>query len=133
MAVPILHRAITIRPGSLGQLDRFFAAATIAHEYISDLHRELVALHEDTERTHELLGESAAVVLERMPELTRELRRLGRDWAEQALLEPPQAERALALIEAGLAAVAPELTAIRLRQDDIVAELREGVDHARRS
>jgi hypothetical protein len=31
------------RPGPLLQLDRYFAAATIAHEYIADLHRELVA------------------------------------------------------------------------------------------
>jgi hypothetical protein len=42
------------RSGQLGQRDRYFAAATIAHEYIADLHRELVALHEHSERTRQL-------------------------------------------------------------------------------
>jgi hypothetical protein len=107
------------RPGPLGQLDRYFAATTIAHEYIADLHRELVARHRDSERTRELLAESAAVVLERMPELTRELRRLGLEWEDQKLLDPPQAEQTLQIIERSLAEVEPELSALRARQDEI--------------
>jgi len=46
-------------PGRSKQLDRYFAAATIAHEYIADLHRELAALHQDSVHTRELLRESA--------------------------------------------------------------------------
>lgn len=120
------------RPGPLARLDRYFAAATIAHEYIADLHLELVALREDNERTRELLGESAAVILGRMPELTRELRRLELEWGEQELLDPTRGERTLHAIEAGLAEVEPELSALRARQDGIAAELRERIDRARR-
>lgn len=119
------------RPGPLGQLDRYFAAATIAHEYIADLHRELTSLHHDSERTRELLRESAAMVLSRMPELTRELRRLALEWGEQRLLDPSQAERTLSAIETGLAEVEPELSTLRTRQDEIAAELRERIDRAR--
>jgi predicted metal-dependent hydrolase len=120
------------RPAPLEQLDRYFAATTIAHEYIADLHRELAALQQDSERTWELLRESAAVVLEGMPELTRELRRLERDWTEQELLDPPQAGRTLDAIEAGLTDVEPELSALRERQDEIAADLRGRIDRARR-
>lgn len=120
------------RPEPLGRLDRYFAAATLAHEYIADLHRELTALHHDSERTRELLRESAAMVVSRMPELTRELRRLALEWGEQQLLDPPQAERTLGAIEAGLTEVEPELSALRGRQDEIAAELRERIDRARR-
>jgi hypothetical protein len=56
------------RPGPLRQLDRYFAAATIAHEYIADLHQELVMLEQDTDQTRRLLHESAEVVLSRMPD-----------------------------------------------------------------
>jgi hypothetical protein len=119
------------RPGPLLQLDRYFAAATIAHEYIADLHRELVALGEDDEQTREALGESAAVVLERMPALTGELRRLEREWSEQRLVDPSRAERTLGAIEAALPEVEAELDALRTRQDDIAIELRERVKRAR--
>ncbi len=121
---------MTARPATLARLDRDFAAATIAHEYAADLHRELVALHQHSERTSELLGESAELVLRRMPELTQELRGLGLDWAEQTLLNPPQAERTLHLIETRFAEIEPNLLALRERQNAIVAELRERIERA---
>ncbi len=122
---------MTDRPVPLAQLDRHFAAATIAHEYVADLHRELINLHEDSERTGELLGESAELVLGRMLELTREVRRLGLDWTEQTLLDPLQAERTLHLIETRFAEAEPELFALRARQNAIVEELQERVKRAR--
>lgn len=51
------------RPGPLGILDGYFAAARIAHEYAFDLHRELVELDAADHQTRELLHESAAVAL----------------------------------------------------------------------
>lgn len=119
------------RPEPLARLDRDFAAATIAHEYAADLHRELVELHADSERSRELLGESAELVLGRMRELTSDLRGLGLDWAEQNLLNPLQAERTRHLIEARFAEIEPELSALRARQNAIVHELRELIDRAR--
>ncbi len=119
------------RPRPLRHLDRYFAAATIAHEYI-DLHRQLSALDEDSEQTRGLLRESAAVVVSRMPELTREVRRLELEWGEQELLDPPQADRTLQTIEAGFIEVEPALAALRERQDEIAAQLRRRLDHERR-
>lgn len=58
---------MTGRPGPLEQLDRYFLAATIAHEYADDLHCELAELHADDVHTRKLLSESAAVVLKQMP------------------------------------------------------------------
>lgn len=120
------------RPESLQLLDRYFSAATIAHEYIADLHRELVALGQDDEQRRERLDESAALVLERMSELTGELRRLERDWTEQRLLDPSGAERTLRAIEHALVELEPQLDALRVRQDEIAGELRERIKRARR-
>jgi hypothetical protein len=56
---------MTERPDPFAALDRYFAAATIAHEYLAELHRELGALGAlgaDSAHTRALLAESAAVV-----------------------------------------------------------------------
>jgi hypothetical protein len=119
------------RPGPFGQLDRYFAAATIAHEYVADLHRELIELHADNIHTRELLGESTATVLTRMPELTRELRSLERKWAEQELLDPHQATRTMRAFGARFAELEPEFARLRARQDEIVAELVVLIDRSR--
>ncbi len=119
------------RPGPLGQLDGYFAAARIAHEYVADLHRELVELDAAGDHTRELLRDSAAVTLERMPALTRRLRGLEREWAEQELLDAPAAESTIERLEAGLAELVPALTALRARQNQIAAELLDLVSRAR--
>jgi hypothetical protein len=120
------------RPEPLEELDGYFAAATMAHEYADDLHYKLVALHADDDHTRKLLSESAAVVLNHMPRLTRELRTLQHAWGEQELLDPAQAERTAQSLEARWADVAPELAALRSRQDEIVAELAELAGRASR-
>jgi hypothetical protein len=113
-------------------LDGYFAAATIAHEYADDLHWELAELHADDVHTCKLLADSAAVVLQEMPRLARQLRDLGREWAEQELLDPPMAERTAELLEARWAEVEPGLAALRARQEAIVAELAERLGRAGR-
>jgi len=119
------------RPGPLGQLDGYFAAARIAHEYVADLHRELVELDAAGEHTRKLLRESAAVVFERMPALASRLRGLEREWAEQELLDPPAAERTVERLEVELGELAPALVARRARQNQIAAELLDLVSRAR--
>jgi hypothetical protein len=121
------------RPESLAQLDRYFLAATIAHEYADDLHYELAELHADDIHTRKLLSESAAVVLKELPRLVRDLSSLGREWGEQELLDPSQAEQTAQVLAARWADVAPALVALRARQDEIVAELAELVGRANRS
>ena len=131
--VEAIASIMTERPDPFAALDRYFAAATIAHEYLGELHRELGALGADSAHTRALLGESAAVVAERMPALTRELRKLGEQWEAQSLLDPPRAKRTLQLAETRLIEAEPELSALRARQDEIVAEIRGLLERARES
>lgn len=68
------------RPEPLGILGGYFAADRIAHECVFDLHGELVQL-DAADHSRALLRESAAVALERMPELARRLHGTERKWA----------------------------------------------------
>lgn len=92
----------------------------------------MVELHADDVHTEALLGESASLVLARMPDLSRELQRLAREWAEQDLLDPRQAKRTIEVFGARFAEMEPELAALRARQDEIVAELAVLAARARR-
>lgn len=122
---------MTDRPGPLGLVDGYLAAARIAHEYVFDLLRELAELDVADDHTRDLLHESAAVALERMPELTRRLRGLEREWSEQELLDPPAAERTLERLISDVAALVPALAALRTRQNQIVADLLDRISQAR--
>lgn len=106
------------RPGALGWLDRQFAAATLAHERIADLQRRA-----GTERARELLRESAEIVLWQIPNLTRGVTAAAVTWDEQQLLDPPQAQQTLRLIEAQISEIENELVALRGRQIAIAREL----------
>jgi hypothetical protein len=119
------------RPGPLEIADRYLAAAMIAHEYVSDLHRELVERDAADEHSRGLLRESAALTLQRMPELIRRLRPLERQWAEQELLDPPAAEHTIERLETDLTEIMPTITGLRARQDEIAAELLDLVGRAR--
>lgn len=122
---------MTARPEPLALVDSYFAAARIAHEYVFDLHRELVELDAADGHTRELLHESATVALARMPELTSRLRGPEREWSEQELLDPPAAERTLERLNRDVAAFLPALVALRARQNQIVAELLDRISRAR--
>lgn len=123
---------MTERPEALEQVDRYFLAARIAHQYAAGIHRQLVELDADGAHTRKLLSESAAVVLQRMPRLTREWRTLEREWYEQELLDPPKAERTMHVMEARFGELGLALRTLRARQDEIIAELVDILDRARR-
>lgn len=122
---------MTDRPEPLALLDSYFAAARIAHEYASDLQRELVELDLADDHTRELVHESAAVALEQMPALTKRLGGLEREWAEQDLLDVSGAERTIERLEREVADLSPALVALRARQNQIVAELLDLTSRAR--
>jgi hypothetical protein len=116
---------MTDRPAPLKLLDHHFAVSGILHAYAFDLSRDLLKRDSDDDRAQQLVKESAAVTLERMPELARGLRSLELRWAEQELLDPPAAARTVDRLAGLLAELAPEFAALRARQDQTVAELLE--------
>jgi hypothetical protein len=122
---------MTERPDPFAALDRYFAVATIAHEYLAELHRELAALSADNAHARALLGESAVIVTKRMPALMRELRQLREEWETQNLLDPDRATRTLKRAETRLIEAEPELSALRARRKAIVAEMRGLLERAR--
>jgi hypothetical protein len=125
--------AMAHRPEPLELVDRYLLAARIAHQYAAGIHRQLVELDADGAHTRKLLSESAAVVLQRMPRLTREWRSLEREWSEQELLDPPKAECTMQALAVRSAQLGPTLRALRVRQDEIVAELVDLLDRTRRA
>jgi hypothetical protein len=124
---------MTEHPDPFAALDGYFAAATIAHEYLAGLHRQLGALGADNAHTRALLGQSAEVVTKRMPALTRELRELREEWETQSLLDPPRAARTVKRAETRFIEAEPDLSVLRARQDEIVAEMSELLERARNS
>ncbi len=112
-------------PDPIQRLDDIFAAATVAHEYIADTHRELIELHADDAESRRLLTESATVILEQMPGLSRGLRRLATDWSEQEVLDPQRAADTLERFSTTLAEVEPALEALGVLQRQIAAKLTD--------
>jgi HSP90 family molecular chaperone len=98
---------------------------------LASAHRELVERGAEDAHVRTLLSDSAAIVLTRMHQLTRELRRLERECAEQELLDQQRASRTIELFAARLTELEPKLAVLRARQDAIVAELVTLVDQAR--
>jgi len=103
----------------------------LAHAAAADLYRELAKVGDDDDRGLALLHESAALALKRMPALTCPLRGLEEAWDEQDVLDPAAAMRTLRRLEAELGEILPAVLQLRLRQDEIVAELRALVGYAR--
>jgi hypothetical protein len=112
-------------------LDGYSRAARVAHEYASRLHRKLVELGGDDDHTRALLRESAALTVEPIPVLVRQVRSREREWEEQDMLDPPAAERTIERLDREVAELAPELAKLRERQREILAELRDLLDRAR--
>jgi hypothetical protein len=66
-----------------------------------------------------------------MPWLIREWRSLEREWSEQELLDPPKAERTTRALVVRFGELGPALRRLRVRQDEIVAELADRLGRAR--
>ena len=125
--------AMTDRPEELDLVDRYVLAARIAHEFAFDRHRLLAELDAANEHTRHLLAESAAIALQEMPALTRDWRVLEREWFEVELLDPSKLARATQALEARFAELGPALDTLRVRQDEVVAELVDLLGRARRT
>ena len=120
------------RPEELELVDRYLRAARNAHLYAFRVHRQLVELDVDPDHIRALLAESAAIVLQEMPALTRDWRVLEREWFETELLDPANLDRKTRALKARFGELGPALETLRARQEEIVADLVDLLDEARR-
>lgn len=120
------------QPRELQDPDRYFAAGTLAHAFSADVHRELAALSQADDQTLALLHESAAIILEQMPDLVRDSGTLAAELGAQALLDDPAAaETTRSRLGDAFSEIEPALQTLRRRQDEIMATLRDRLDRAR--
>lgn len=96
----------------------------IAHEAIFEMRRELIASERGSAEQARLLGESAQIVIEKLPSLTASARKLFGKWNEQSLLDPDAAEATLGEIATELERIGPKVEALLGRQRQIAARLR---------
>jgi len=123
---------MTHRPQELELVERYRLAATYGHQHTFLVHRQLVALDAADDETRRLLAESVTITLQRIPALTRDWFTLAREWSEQELLDPPQAELTVRALELRFTQLGPQLEALLVRQDELIAELVRLLKAARR-
>lgn len=123
---------MTDPPRELQDVDRYFAAGTLAHAYSANIQRKLAALGRADDQALALLHESAGIILERMPDLAREIRTIADELSTQELLNPAAAEATRRQLSDTFSEIEPSLRALRERQDEIAATLRDKLDRARR-
>jgi hypothetical protein len=124
---------MTDRPEELELVDRLLAVARDTHQYAFRVHRQLVELDAGNNRARTLLAQSAATVLYEIPNLTRDWRVLELEWFETELLDPANLDRKTQALTTGFAELHPQLQALLVRQDEIIAELVNLLKSARRT
>lgn len=112
------------RPQPIARLDSLLAAATIAHEAIFEMRRELITRDQGSPEQARLLAESARIVTADLPALSANARQLSARWGEQSLLDRQGAKATLAELEADLARIEPRIDVLLNRQREIAVQLR---------
>lgn len=112
------------RPPASARLDALLSTATIAHEAIFEMRRELIAGDRASPEQARLLEESARIVTVELPGLSAEARRLSAKWGEQNLLHPEGAEKTREELEAEVARIESAIGSLLDRQREIAAQLR---------
>jgi hypothetical protein len=115
------------RPAPVERLDSLHSTATIAHEAIFDLHRELVARGRGTAEAAALLDESARIALRGLPRLTATARDLAASLDEESVLDPDAEGLRLSQLAVEIERIYPEAMRLLGRQRQIAARLREMV------
>lgn len=112
------------QPAPIAQLKALLGAATIAHEAIFEMRRELISRDEGNPEQARLLAESGQIATVALPSLTAAAQQLSKRWREQNLLDSEGARETLAELESELARIEPDADALLNRQREIAAQLR---------
>jgi hypothetical protein len=113
------------------RIDSLLAAATLAHEVVFDLSRDLSAeAAGGGDAARALLSESARIATIEMPGLARRIRMLNAQLDLERLAEDPAADRTARGITAEEARVVPRMEAQLTRLREIVDAFRRLLDGA---
>jgi len=120
-------------PEAVDTLDHILATATVAHEQIFDLHRDLTGLDAADDESRARLAEAVRISLTDIPTVLRPALELMERWLDQSVLDRDAAEGTVVEIEAELKRVASDLERLQARLRGIARELQASRDEARRA
>ena len=110
-------------PTAIKELDLLLQTATITHESIFEIRRELIASDEANPEQAQLLEESARIATIELPGLSATARQLSAKWRDQVLLDAEGAARTLAELKSELARIKVDAESLLDRQSAIAARM----------
>jgi hypothetical protein len=110
-------------PTAIKELDLLLQTATIAHESIFEIRRELIASDQGSPEQAQLLEESARIATVDLPGLSAAARRLSVKWRDQVLLDAESAAKTLAELKSELARIKVDAESLLDRQLEIAARM----------
>ena len=110
-------------PTAIKELDLLLQTATIAHESIFEIRRELIASDRGDPEQAQLLEESARIVTVELPGLSATARQLSAKWRDQVLLDAEGAAKTLAELKSELARIKVDAESLLDRQLEIAARM----------
>ncbi len=110
-------------PTAVKELDLLLQTATIAHESIFEIRRELIASDRGNPEQAQLLEESARIVTVELPGLSATARQLSAKWRDQVLLDAERATETLAELKSELARIKVDAESLLDRQLEIAARM----------
>ncbi len=115
--------AVPEDPTAIKELDLLLQTATIAHESIFEIRRELIASDQGNLEQAQLLEESARIVTVELPGLSTTARRLSAKWRDQVLLDAEGAAKTLAELKSELMRIKGDAESLLDRQLEIAARM----------
>ncbi len=110
-------------PTAIKELDLLLQTATIAHESIFEIRRELIASDQGNPEQAQLLEESARIATVELPGLSATARQLSAKWRDQVLLDAVGAAKTLAELKSELVRIKVDAESLLDRQLEIAARM----------
>lgn len=108
-------------PTAIKELNLLLQTATIAHESIFEIRRELIASDQGNLEQAQLLEESARIATAELPALSATARQLSAKWRDQVFLDAESAAETLAELKSELARIKVDAESLLDRQLEIAA------------
>ncbi len=110
-------------PTAIKELNLLLQTATIAHESIFEIRRELIASDQGNPEQAQLLEESARIATVELPGLSATARQLSAKWRDQVSLDAEGAAETLAELKSELARIKVDAESLLDRQLEIAARM----------